>query len=250
MNVNEYHICPGANLVGANLLGADLRNAHLEGAKLAGANLEGADLRDANLWSADLRRADLEGANLRAADLKGANLRGANLRGALLLNANLMLSYLRDANLEGADLRGANLRGAGLECANLQGANLEGADLVDSDLVGACVVGFRGAPKPCSMVPPPAGEFVGWKKLDGGVICKLLIPADAQRFGGYVSHKCRASHAVVLDGEGWSAHDPCFNYSIGCVVGPTRDFDTNPFVECSTGIHFFMTRGEAEAYQP
>jgi hypothetical protein len=89
---------------------------------------------------------------------------------------------------------------------------------------------------------------VGWKKLEGGVICQLLIPAGALRFGGIISNKCRAEYAVVLEGAGVSDFDPSFQYGFGQTVKPLDPFDPNPFAECSSGIHFFLTRAEAECY--
>src|SRR6185437_601233 len=57
---------------------------------------------------------------------------------------------------------------------------------------------------------PEEGAFIGFKKCQGGVIVKLLIPEDAKRSHG-TERKCRASKAVVLDvfgaEEGISIHD-------------------------------------------
>lgn len=82
MQINGYHIEPGASLQGADLRGANLGGAELHRANLRGANLEGADLHFADLSRAHLKDANLRGANLRGADLRGADLRGANLEGA------------------------------------------------------------------------------------------------------------------------------------------------------------------------
>jgi hypothetical protein len=185
----------------------------------------------------DLRGANLCGANLRGADLRGANLCGADLCGADLCGADLRGADLREANLRGADLRGANLCGANLRAANLCGANLRGADLRGADLE-----------KILSQRTILAdGDLIGWKKLCCGIICKLKIPADAKRVGGLVGRKCRAEYAIVLDGEGNSKYDRSFIYKIGATVKPDS-FDPNPLVECSNGIHFFITRKEAEEY--
>ena len=190
-----------------------------------------ADLRWANLSKADLRWADLSGANLRGANLRGANLSKADLRWADLSGANL-----RGANLSKADLSGANLSGA-----NLSGANLRGADLRGADLRGECLA---LAISQRSIVAE--GAIIGWKKLQDGVICKLLIPAEAHRIGGLVGRKCRAEYAKVLSGEGFSQRNG-MEYKKGAIVRPDK-YDPNPLVECSNGIHFFITREEAEWY--
>jgi hypothetical protein len=123
-------------------------------------------------------------------------------------------------------MRGADMRGA-----NMRGADLSGADLLNLLAVRTIV---------------PDGDVVGWKKLLGGQICKLKIPADAKRVGGLIGRKCRAEFAVVIDGEGKGQYDET-EYKVGATVKPDS-FDENPLVECSHGIHFFITRKEAEDY--
>jgi len=82
------------------------------------------------------------------------------------------------------------------------------------------------------------------------VLVKLMIPEDAKRLSA-TGRKCRASKAVVLDIVGastaYSTHNSCFEYRIGETVYPDC-FDEDRFHECSGGIHFFITREEAEQY--
>ena len=170
--------------------------------------------RQADLREADLREADLIGACLGGADLRGANLRGANLIGACL---------------GGADLRGSYFRGADLREAKLDWAS----------------------------VCPEKGSFVGYKKCRDKLIVELEIQEDALRSSA-TTRKCRCSKAKVLsitnlDGAetnleyAVSISDPRFLYKVGEVIS-VDDFDTNRWNECSTGIHFFMTREEAVGY--
>jgi hypothetical protein len=173
--------------------------------------------------------ADLSDADLRGADLSDADLRVANLRGANLIGANLIGANLRRANLRGADLGGADLRGA-----NLVGAYLVGA----KDVPALAVAQTRIVPD---------GELLVWKKLAGGHLCRLRIPADARRSNA-TGRKCRAEFAVVLEGEGVSRHDVGFVYRVGETVRPREPFDENRWDECASGIHFFLTREEAEDY--
>jgi Family of unknown function (DUF5758)/Pentapeptide repeats (8 copies) len=203
----------------------------------AGANLSGANLRSADLRSANLSGANLSGANLRSADLSGANLRSADLSGADLSGANL-----GGANLGGADLRGANLGGADLRGANLGGAGLSGA--VAKEL--ACAM---------PSIVPETGSLEGFKKLRGGAIAHIFIPAKAKRSNA-AGRKCRASEAKVLAiwdsagkpiKTGHSQHDYSFVYRVGRIARPDS-FDANRWNECAPGIHFFLTRIEAENY--
>jgi len=189
-----------------------------------GANLYGAALRGANLYGAALRGANLYGADLSETNLYGANLSGANLRGA---------------NLSGANLRGANLRGADLYGANLSGADLRGADLEGTS-------GIKG-----TYIAPETGSFTAWKKCKNGVIVKLRIPAKARRSNA-TGRKCRADFVKVLQvfgaEEGRSMHD---NGKTVYRKGETVHCDTwceDRWTECGGGIHFFMTREEAESY--
>ena len=187
------------------------------------ASLEEANLRGASLEEADLRGASLEEADLRGADLWGADLEGANLRGA---------------DLWGADLEGADLWGADLEGANLEGANL-----------------------PHFQIVPGEGDFIAWKAA-ANVILKLRIPEDAQRTSSLVGRKCRASHVRVLEAyapgsdeplsspgpyPGWWRGGERMRYTVDQITRADR-FDLDIRVECTHGIHFFMTREEAEQW--
>jgi len=191
-------------------------------------NLNGANLRYANLSGADLSGANLSDANLRHADLSDANLGGADLG---------------DADLGYANLSDANLCGANLSYANLCGANL-------SDVLFSEMTSFF------SMQCPEEGSFVGWKVASEKIV-KLLITEDSKRSSA-TSLKCRCSKAKVLDiqeedgspsnvNEVKSNYDDSFIYKIGEVI-EVDDFDENRWNECSTGIHFFVSRDMAVRY--
>ncbi len=244
MNINIKSIC-GQVLYSSDKL--TLIEAVIEAIK-SGADLSGADLSDANL-----RSADLSGANLRSADLSGANLSGANLSGANFRSANLRSADLRSANLRNANLSGADLRNANLSGADLRNANLSGADLRNANLSGATLLKILAQTR----ITPEEGSFIAWKRLEFGIIAKLEIPVEAKRVGGPVGRKCRASHATVLEliyPEGDTAkharsiHDSTFIYTVGAKYHITN-FEENAFIECAPGIHFFMSRYEAEQYK-
>ncbi len=128
---------------------------------------------------------------------------------------------------------------------------------------------------------PQTGSFIAWKKANvysdvqdiiypsrfdlsfyrtpSECIVELRIPEDARRSCGF-SSKCRCDKAEVLgiyDLHGsplpsntvaYSKMDNSFRYTIGNTVTPREPFDTDPFNECSSGIHFFMSREEAVKY--
>jgi hypothetical protein len=216
------------------------------GRSLSGANLSGADLYGANLSGANLSGAYLSGANLYGANLSGANLSGANLSGAYLSGA-----YLYGANLYGANLSRANLSGANLYGADLSGAYLYGADLYGAYLYGADLYGAAGADLAVAKTRIlPEGALIGWKKCQAGVIVKLRIPEEAKRSHAF-GRKCRAEFVDVLEvigaEVGISKHDGETEYRVGARVVPDS-FSTDWSTECAQGIHFFITREEAEDY--
>lgn len=175
-------------------------------------------------------RANFDFKDFRGADLYGANLRGANLYEADLYKANLCGANLRETIFYQADLRGANLYGA--------------------DLRGVKNIPF------IPMVCPEIGSYIAFKKADGLIIV-LEISEDALRSSA-TTRMCRASKAKVLRIENLdesisstqevrSDYDSTFIYKVGETV-EVRDFDTNRWEECSTGIHHFMSRQEAVEY--
>jgi hypothetical protein len=246
-----------AYLSDANLYGADLRSAYLYGADLRSADLRSADLSGANLRSAYLYGADLYGANLYGANLYGANLYGADLRSAYLYGADLSGANLYGANLYGANLYGANLYGANLYGADLRSADLSGANLYGANLYGADLSGAKGADFAIAQTRIiPEGDLIVYKKVydknGNPIIAKLLIPKEAKRSSAF-GRKCRAEYADVLElPEGiikaFSHHDPNFVYKVGSRICPTTPFSDDWQEECAAGIHFFITRLEAEKY--
>ena len=139
---------------------------------------------------------------------------------------------------------------ANLGGANLYGANLSGANLYGADLSRAINLFF---PITC----PEKDSFIGFKKCRDDRIVELEILEDALRCSA-TGRKCRCSKAKVLsitnlDGSKFngdvaiSQHDSDFVYRIGEIV-EVDDFDHNRWNECSTGIHFFVTRQEAVNY--
>ena len=165
----------------------------------------------------------------------------------------------RRANLYGANLYEANLCGADLYEANLRRANLRGADLREADLCGA---DLRNCNYNCLTVGlnlscPETGSFIGYKKADNKIIV-LEICEDSKRSSA-TSRKCRCSKAKVLKIEDLngnvldislvpSDYDKSFVYQVGEIV-EVKDFDENRWNECSTGIHFFITKKEAIEYE-
>ena len=158
------------------------------------------------------------------------------------IKKTVLAADLSRADLSRADLSGANLSGAGLSGANLSGANLSGADFNEKT----------------SMLLPqcPDGAFIGWKKAKDKIV-KIEICEDSKRSSA-TSLKCRCSKAIVLEiqeydgthstvNEVASDYKEDFIYKIGEVV-EVSDFNENRWYECSSGIHFFISREMAVKY--
>ena len=141
------------------------------------------------------------------------------------------------ANLHGADLSSANLRSANLSSANLRSANLSSA--MNAELVFSQ-----------TSIVPECGPLIGWKKCRNKVIVKLAISAKAKRSNA-TGRKCRAEYVKVLEvigaAIGISQYDEKTTYEVGNIVRCNK-WDDDRWNECSGGIHFFITRIEAENY--
>ena len=203
--------------------------------------------------------ANLTGALLGGVKLVDMDLRGINLSGACLIGADLSRSTLAGANLEGAELVRANLTGASLTGANLKNARMLGADLRyacmgKADLTGASLSPFQ--------IVPEVGQFKGFKRVisaaDSSCSCviEILIPTSARRTSSLVGRKCRADKAKIVRVVNPSCQDetnfvsfynPNFAYTVGKWIKEPR-YDPDIRVECTSGIHFFMTLKEAEEY--
>ena len=123
------------------------------------------------------------------------------------------------------------------------------ADLSYADLRGAENLAF---PIGC----PEKGSFIGWKKCRGNLIVELEICEDAKRSSA-TTRKCRCDKAKVIaitspDGgaeeAAQSGYNSNFIYRVGDIVS-VPDFDDNRWNECAPGIHFFISRQEAEDYK-
>jgi len=171
--------------------------------------------------------------------LEQATSTGANLRGA----------YLTDANLTGANLTGANLTDA----------NLTGANLTDANLTGAYLTGAKNADYALAQtVLTPDGSLIGWKLCKEKILVKLRIPEEAKRSNA-TGRKCRAEYVDVLElidlynkrkkpTQAISKHDDKTKYVVGERVTCDR-WNEDRLEECAGGIHFFITRLEAENYE-
>ena len=119
------------------------------------------------------------------------------------------------------------------------GADLSGADLSRANCADLAIAQTRILPE---------GDLVGWKKCRNNVIVKLWIPYAAKRTHAF-GRKCRAEYAQVIEifgaEVGISQYDGKTEYRAGVMIKPDS-FDEDWTKECSNGVHFYISRIEAE----
>lgn len=235
-------------------------------------------------WSdKDFRKANLCYLDLSGKDLRKTDLRDADLRGTRLVSANLEC-----ANLSGANLEGANLEYANLTEARLSGAKRKNIEFIRGKILGTPIIAYKYVKKDMvvkvSLVGCLCTDLI---KVSVPMIMKLKIPAGSVVFcinGG----KCRTNKAEALelirhdpsmanivhpmfmqrfadksmwgeeafkvelidyleDEPAYSSYDYDFKYRLG-KAKKVVDFDLQYNIECSTGIHFFMTKEEVMDY--
>jgi AraC-like DNA-binding protein/quercetin dioxygenase-like cupin family protein len=214
-----------------NLSCADLRNADLREACLANANLSNADFSGANLFKTVLHRSNLIGTCFYNVDLRGADIRYANLKKAVLQNSDLRVADFMQSDLTQADFRNSKLGDASLRDANITSTYFD--------------------PRPKA---PEKGSFVGWKKVydeqGNPLIATVLIPEDAKRTTPLFGRRCRAEFVKVLGFSRSVSFAKCRFYPkiyrVGEIVRTGYYYDSDVQVGNTRGIHFFLTREEAE----
>ena len=215
----------------------DFSRLDLSGLALNGLDLSGLDLSYTDLSNADLSDDDLYNVNLFYADLYNADLSYANLVRANLSCTNLINAKLCAVDLSRADLSSAYLYNANLKNADLTNAILSNTRLDESEKIRKGII----LDKP----------MTGYKKCLGNIIVTLEIPKNAIVFS--INNKqCRTNKAKTIDISNgaesiFSTYDREFIYELGKEM-EIKDFDLMYNVECSSGIHFFKTREEAEEY--
>ena len=177
-------------------------------------------------------------------------LEKGDLSGTDLSNTDFTLCSFDGVML---NMRTASFRFCDMSDCNIKGANLYGAVLENADLTN---IRSDEATQWFRLHCPETGAFLGYKKCVNDRMVQLLIPADALRTSATLP-SCRCNKAKVLTiksfdfkknyDEAWSLVDENFEYKRGEWV-EVKDFNEDRWMDSTTGIHFWMTREEAEAY--
>jgi len=100
---------------------------------------------------------------------------------------------------------------------------------------------------PQFQICPTTGSFRAWKKTTAGVI-EIEIPSKSKRTSSLIGRKCRAGFIKVITPGGKSPTKGNLDYSKKGSIVRADSFDSDIRVECTNGIHFFMTKEEAEKW--
>lgn len=201
-------------------------------------DLSGADLSNMDFTLSSFQNTVLDGADFENSSVENALFDGCSMKGTDFKNARMVTASFRRCDMRGCNIEDANLFGAVLEHADLEG-----------------IVSNEGT-KWFRLHCPEKGAFLGYKKCVNDRMVQLLIPADAKRTSATLP-SCRCSKAKVLTiksfdftknfDEAWSLVDENFVYKKGEWV-EVKDFNEDRWQDSTTGIHFWMSRAEAEAY--
>lgn len=207
-----------------------------------------APLKNKDYSYANLRHSDLHDRIFEQVDFSHADLTGANFDNCLCVDCDFSDARLVNASLQGTDFQWSRLCGADISGANLFFAMLEHADLTG--------IIHDAQTKFFDLYCPAEGAFIGYKKCFDHRIVQLLIPANARRTSA-TNSCCRCDKAKVLTikdmytneayEEAISYVDGDFIYRVGKWV-VAENFNPNRWADSTGGIHFWLTRKEAEGY--
>jgi hypothetical protein len=173
-------------------------------------------------------------------NLANKSIRRAMFDSCIFTECNFSGSDINKTSLNDSTFRECNFNKTNLENTSMKGCSFKNCTFLDTTFPDFQI--------------PQGQDLLGYKKVRYGTkgkIVTLLIPKQAKRTACLISRKCRAEYAIVLKGAG----RPCrssfnwnFIYKNGETVKPRYPYNPDPTQECTSGIHFFITREEAEDY--
>ncbi len=261
----------GSSFFKAKLIGTNLSGAKLEGAHFMNVDMTDAVLDDSNIQNGSITHSDLTRVHAQRANFINCCMWDNNYENAVLSGSRFIAAKLCDGNFRGADMSYCDLELADIDYVHFENADLSGVDLKwtrnsywacfkeanmkDIDIIGSAINDEAVEDAKNLFIPmvcPEEGSFIAWKKCRDGKIVKLQVPENARRTGG-TRYSCRASEVLILDiydgnnscDEAVSIDDETLVFHKGELVKHKEEFDPS-LLHNGSGIHFFITRGEAE----
>lgn len=220
------------------------------------------DHRD-NFEQLILRECSFKHMDLTGLDLSYIDFTLSSFQNVKLDKVNFQNSIVENVLFDGCPLHGANFKNATMKTASFRYCDMRKCNIQDADLYGAVLeyakldgIYSNENTKWFRLRCPEVGAFLGYKKCINDRMVQLLIPSDAKRSSATLP-SCRCSKAKVLTiksfdfkenfDEAWSLVDEDFIYRKGEWV-EVKNFNEDRWMDSTTGIHFWMSREEAQAY--
>lgn len=255
-------------LTDVDLSGTDFRRAKFNGVRFVRCNMRDAVFDGASMLRAEMEDCVLDGAKFAKAGLVSSVISGCSAVGADFSHAVMPCSSVLSTKFRSSVFHKANACSAVMQWNDFSRSDMSGACMSYS-LLDTCTFdmsdmsGFkawhstvddcefdavRGLRLP--VVCPEGYVTDAWKRC-GDYIVHLRIPEDARVISVF-GPQCRCDKAEVVDIElpqGGSAgvkavssgYRDDFVYRVGEAVS-VDDFDENRWSDCTSGIHFYMSR--------
>jgi hypothetical protein len=230
-------------------------------------SLENADCRNMDLRSVHFGTVNCTRTKFNGAIFKNSSFSEANLSHCSFANA-----VFTDCEFVGADLDYANFTGTVFISCDLTGLKSAENTIFVSAINRRTIFGDAISEEQREdllghkQIVPSKGSFIAWKAVAASngenQIAEIEILDESKRVSTYgTERKCRASSVRVialyrLDGEKsdetmadsltYTRNNPSIGYAYNVGEITFADsFNSNPNIECTNGIHFFMTFEEA-----
>lgn len=230
---------------GCTFDGVDFISWNGHGVRFEDCTFKNCSIQDSNFTFVSMRNCELAGLEIMNSNVRGWGLLGCKVQSFKAEFSNLAVFHFRDCTIECTSFYGINFALSRFNNVHLNSVDFTETNLKDCEFTDVTSVDVK---LPEFQIPQDC-DLIGWKSTDGGVL-KILVPADAKRTASVVGRKCRAERVKVIGGarDGWdyiSRWDGTTVYRNGETV-VSDSYDPDPLVECTHGIHFFLTREEAE----
>lgn len=234
----------------ADCEGWENMRADLSKTTLINIDFSGMDLRHINFY-----KTTMNGVDFSKADIRFAVFKETDVIFTCFNKANLYEANFSEARLYNTDFVGANLCGVDFDGTHFTGINFFKSKIYNANF-NNCNFGY------CTTIEYADGklteyrrgkilteDIIGYKKCQDDVIVTLKIPRGAIVFS-INGTKCRTNKAKVIAIDGAKKAISHFN-KMSYYEGDEftiYDFNCTYNDQCGEGIHFFMTREEAERY--
>ncbi len=249
--IEEFKRFISANFSEVNFRYSNFRNSNFSNSDFSNSDFRYSDFSNSYFSNSDFRYSDFSNSYFsnsyfRYSDFSNSNFSNSYFRYSDFSNSYFSNSDFRYSDFSNSYFSNSYFRNSNFRYSNFRYSNFRNSDFRNSDFRNS---DFRNS-KFNYRILPEEGKIIGYKKA-GNEIIKLEIDCETA-VGGMIGRKCRCKKAKVLEitnnkKEIYSDYDNSFIYKVGEIV-EVEDWNDKPYLECEKGIHFFITRQEAEDY--